>query len=106
MKVALPPDYDNCILGETVIYPESKIAYSISGLLTLHDGNREEVTELIRGVFKDHGADSPVFIDDEEGEQQPQAVAPAPEPVKERERPLILNPFGKPKKIITPNGHG
>lgn len=93
---SLPPDFDTCIVGKTVGPFAEQLVYSLSGLLRLCDGDREEVATMMKKAFTDHGAEAPVFVDDSLNDGGDEAV-PVPPPDEPRiiteDSPKILTPF-------------
>ena len=88
---SLPDEFDGCIIGRTVGPFVEQIVYSLSGLLKLHDGDRDAVARLMKGAFTEHGADAPVFADD----------TLEPSPAKRPEPPKILIDTD-PKVVLLP----
>lgn len=93
----LPPDFDTCIIGKTVGPFAEQLVYSLSGLLKLCDGDRDEVATIMKKEFTDHGAEAPVFVDDSLNDDEGEDPEPRPEPdpviFTGNDTPKILTPF-------------
>ena len=96
---SLPDEYDAAIVGRTVGPFATQLVYSLTRISQYHEGNTEEVRNLMKQAFVDHGAEAPVFLDDHftEGDGD---VAMLPETPDAPDTPKIITPDDAPTEPV------